>query len=218
MIVSYAIWNMMPWSGIYGQIEPDRDRPILRISGQDPDGLMIQINILLSQIIYQYENMVHILILAISIWVFVRLQYQYYWLQYIARAISILIFQQICISGTNNFKNPVGPRRPGSGPIKQIDIKLLKLFRPKPFYFLNHCRKESDPTKNDSDSESLNLNNAIFNRFWVDSEIQYQSRSMSDPPFSDIDFKNKMAWLSLKTYFGEWFCEFIFFKHWFWSS
>ena len=25
--------------------------------------------------------------------------------------------------------------------------------------------------------------------------IQIQSRSMSDPPLSDIDFKNKMAWV-----------------------
>jgi len=32
-----------------------------------------------------------------------------------------------------------------------------------------------------------------FNRLWIDLEIQFQSRSMSDPTFSDIDFKNKMA-------------------------
>ena len=39
---------------------------------------------------------------------------------------------------------------------------------------------------------TLNLNH-IFNRFWFDPEIQFQSRSMSDPPLSDIDFNNKMA-------------------------
>ena len=37
---------------------------------------------------------------------------------------------------------------------------------------------------------TLNLNYLIFGRFWVDVEIQFQSRSMSDPTFSDIDFKN----------------------------
>ena len=42
---------------------------------------------------------------------------------------------------------------------------------------------------------TLNLNGVIFNRFRVDLEIQFQSRSMSDPTFSDIDFKNKMAWI-----------------------
>ena len=37
--------------------------------------------------------------------------------------------------------------------------------------------------------------------FWIDSKlieddvIQIQCRSMSDPPLSDIDFKNKMAWV-----------------------
>ena len=40
----------------------------------------------------------------------------------------------------------------------------------------------------------LNLNDLIFNRFRLDPEIQFQSRSLSDPPLSDIDFKNKMAW------------------------
>ena len=46
----------------------------------------------------------------------------------------------------------------------------------------------------------LNLNDLIFNPLWVDLEIQFQSRSMSDPRISDIDFKNKMAlvWTTLK--------------------
>ena len=37
---------------------------------------------------------------------------------------------------------------------------------------------------------TLNLNDAIFNRLWIDLEIQFQIRSMSDPIFSDIDFKD----------------------------
>ena len=42
---------------------------------------------------------------------------------------------------------------------------------------------------------TLNWNDAIFNRFWVDLEIQFLSRSMSDPPVSVIYFKNKTAWV-----------------------
>jgi len=42
---------------------------------------------------------------------------------------------------------------------------------------------------------TLNLNEATSNRFWLDLEIQFQSRPVSDPTFSDIDFKNKMAWV-----------------------
>ena len=49
--------------------------------------------------------------------------------------------------------------------------------------------------------------------FLVDSKsiedyvIQIQSRSMSDPTLSDIDFKNKMAWVwtTLKTKFPKFF-------------
>ena len=40
---------------------------------------------------------------------------------------------------------------------------------------------------------TVNLNDIIFNRFGVDLEIEFQSRCMSDPSLSDIDFKNKMA-------------------------
>ena len=36
---------------------------------------------------------------------------------------------------------------------------------------------------------TLNLNDAISNQFWVDLEIQFQSRSMSDPTLSEINFK-----------------------------
>ena len=33
----------------------------------------------------------------------------------------------------------------------------------------------------------------IWNRLWLDLEILFQSCCMSDPTFSDIDFKNEMA-------------------------
>ena len=42
---------------------------------------------------------------------------------------------------------------------------------------------------------TLKLNDAICNQFRVDLEIQFQSRSMSDPTLSDIDFKIKMVWV-----------------------
>ena len=42
---------------------------------------------------------------------------------------------------------------------------------------------------------TLNLNEATLNRFWLDLESQFQSRLASDPTFSDIDKKNKMAWV-----------------------
>ena len=60
---------------------------------------------------------------------------------------------------------------------------------------------------------TLNLNNAIFNRFWVDLEIKFQSRSMSDPPLSDINFKNKMArvWTTLKISFFFFYQKSLFF-------
>jgi len=48
---------------------------------------------------------------------------------------------------------------------------------------------------------TLNSNDATFDRFWVDLEFKFQSRSMSDPLLSDTDSKNKMAWVwtTLKT-------------------
>ena len=39
------------------------------------------------------------------------------------------------------------------------------------------------------------LNDDIFHSFRVDLEIQFRSRSMSDSILSDIDFKNKIAWV-----------------------
>ena len=41
---------------------------------------------------------------------------------------------------------------------------------------------------------TLNLIDA-FNRLWVDQEIQFQCRSLSDPPLSEIELKYKMAWV-----------------------
>ena len=46
---------------------------------------------------------------------------------------------------------------------------------------------------------TLNFELRHFNRFGVDLEIHhsFQSRSMSDPTLSDINFKNKMAWTGI---------------------
>ena len=61
---------------------------------------------------------------------------------------------------------------------------------PTPFIFSNQCRTRSDPTQNDSEFlSSINFGSILkFN-------IHFLSRSMSDPTLSDIDFKNKMAWV-----------------------
>ena len=40
---------------------------------------------------------------------------------------------------------------------------------------------------------TLKLNDETLDRLKIDDVIQIQSRSMSDPPLSDIGFKNKMA-------------------------
>ena len=46
-----------------------------------------------------------------------------------------------------------------------------------------------------SDKERLwILMMSFLNRFWVDLKIQFHSRSMSDATFSDMHFKNKVAW------------------------
>ena len=52
------------------------------------------------------------------------------------------------------------------------------------------------------DRTTLDLNDLVFKWFWIDLEIQFHSRSMSDPALSDIDFKNKMAlvWTTLNGY------------------
>ena len=54
----------------------------------------------------------------------------------------------------------------------------------------NQRRKEADPTYNDPQIQ-WRISRSTQNRL----KIQIQSRSMSDPPLSDIDFKNKMAWI-----------------------
>ena len=47
------------------------------------------------------------------------------------------------------------------------------------------------------------MNFLIDSKSIGDDVIQIQSRSMSDPTFSDTDFKNKMAWIwtTLKIFF-----------------
>ena len=62
--------------------------------------------------------------------------------------------------------------------------------RPKLLYFKNQCRKETNPTYNDSEIEWW-ISRLTQNRL----KIQIQSRYMPDRPLSDIDFKNKMAWV-----------------------
>ena len=42
---------------------------------------------------------------------------------------------------------------------------------------------------------TLKLNFKIDSKSIGDEDIQVQSRSMSDPTLSDIDFKDKMAWV-----------------------
>ena len=55
-------------------------------------------------------------------------------------------------------------------------------------YVLDQCRKKSETTYNESEIESL-ICRSIQNRL----KIQIQSRFMSDPTLSDMDFKNKMV-------------------------
>ena len=42
---------------------------------------------------------------------------------------------------------------------------------------------------------TLKLNDEFLDRLKIDDVIEIQSRSMSDPTFSDIDFKIKMVWI-----------------------
>ena len=42
---------------------------------------------------------------------------------------------------------------------------------------------------------NLKLNDEFLDRLKIDRMIQIQNRSMSDPTLSNIDFKNKMAWV-----------------------
>ena len=43
----------------------------------------------------------------------------------------------------------------------------------------------------------MNLNYVVFDRSLIVKKfiIEFHCRCMSDPPLSDIDFKNKMAWV-----------------------
>ena len=80
--------------------------------------------------------------------------------------------------------------------IKPVESKL-KLFQnhqlkgwPYPSYLIFEINVG---TRRILHRTTQNLNKVIFNRFLVDLEIQFQSRSMSDPCLSDIYFKNKMT-------------------------
>ena len=71
-----------------------------------------------------------------------------------------------------------------------------------PSYFISEINVGKGRIRHET---TLNLIDAIFNRFLIDLEIQFQSRSMSDPTFSDIDFRNKVAWAwtTLKVIFSD---------------
>ena len=69
----------------------------------------------------------------------------------------------------------------------------LRVVQTQPFYFWNQCRKETYPTYSDSEIQWWIKDNLKITM--KDNFIQIQSRSMSDPTFSDIDLKNKMAWV-----------------------
>jgi len=60
---------------------------------------------------------------------------------------------------------------------------------------------------------TLNLNDAILKRLWIDLEIPFQSRSISDPTFSDIDFENKIAGLPLKLHYIKYHDKRRIFRH-----
>ena len=70
------------------------------------------------------------------------------------------------------------------------DLQTFDDFKGSPnlFHFWNRCRKESDPTKNESGFW-------MMVRIFIDAKsieynvIEIQSRSMSDPTLSGIDIK-----------------------------
>ena len=61
----------------------------------------------------------------------------------------------------------------------------------------------SEPTYNDSGFQ-MTTHISIDSKSIEYDVIEIQSRSISDPTFSDIDFKNKMAWVwfTLKNCYG----------------
>ena len=60
------------------------------------------------------------------------------------------------------------------------------------YIFFNQCRKESDPTFNDSEIEWW-ISRSTQNRLKKCHSNSESFHYMSDPTLSDIDFKNKMA-------------------------
>ena len=79
-------------------------------------------------------------------------------------------------------------------------------------YALDHVRALNFELQGSSDPSHIIFKISVGKRrirhrtalklnFWIDSksiedeDIQIQSRSMSDPPLTDIDFKYKMAWV-----------------------
>ena len=62
-----------------------------------------------------------------------------------------------------------------------------------PFYSLNQCREEADPTYNgDKFLDRLKIDWRWRNAIGV---MRIQSRSLSDPSLFGMDFISKMAWV-----------------------
>ena len=82
--------------------------------------------------------------------------------------------------------------RSNSNNFSQASAERLKLRRVKTQTIL--FLKSMSERDGSEIKTTLNLNGEFFSRVWVDLETHLvQSRSMSDPPHSDMDFKNKMA-------------------------
>ena len=87
-----------------------------------------------------------------------------------------IVSEPTCVK-VENFNKTDGNRQP----VETLEFQFLR--RAKELYFWNQCRKEADPTYNDSEIEWW-ISKSIQNRL----KIPIQSRYMSDPPVSDIDF------------------------------
>ena len=83
--------------------------------------------------------------------------------------------------------------RPKWTKILEIDASLVKgSLDPSHFIFEINVGKSRI-----RHTTTLQLNDEVLDRLKIDEDdvIEIQSRSMSDPTFSDIDFKNRMDWV-----------------------
>jgi len=84
---------------------------------------------------------------------------------------------------------------------------IFKIFNENSHYRNGHFKGSSDPSyfifeinvgkRRIRHTKTLKLKNEFLNRqkSIEDDVVEIQSRSMSDPPLSDIYFKNKMSWI-----------------------